>query len=80
MSVRRVLLTIGLLLALLFVSQNLDSIEIALVWGRPVEAPLALVIGVSVLVGFIAGLGVAMERRLRRGSRKAVEDEDYFAN
>ncbi len=72
---RRVLVIIGSMLALLFVSQNLDTVEISLVVGRPVEAPLALVIAAAFLAGFAAGIGVVLERRFRRNKTRA-EDED----
>ena len=57
MSVRRVLMIIGTVLAFLFVSQNLDSVEVSLVLGRPVEAPLAAIVGVSFLAGLVVGAG-----------------------
>ncbi|MEI8393165.1 MAG: LapA family protein [Rhodospirillaceae bacterium] len=75
MSIRRVLVIIGSMLALLFVSQNLDMVEISLVIGRPVEAPLAAVIGIAFLAGFLAGIGVILERQFRR-KRNAVTDEE----
>ncbi len=77
MSSRRVLVIIGSMLALLFVSQNLDTVEISLVMGRPVEAPLALVIAAAFLAGFATGIAVILERRFRRNrSKVADEDED----
>ena len=74
---RRVLVIIGSILALLFVSQNLDSVEISLVLGRPVEAPLALVVAVAFFGGFLAGVFVVVERRLRRNrlAAKPADDE-----
>ena len=64
-------------LALLFVSQNLDSVEISLILGRPVEAPLALVIGAAFALGFFAGIAVVVERRLRRGAKKDDMEMDF---
>ncbi|MEI8397492.1 MAG: LapA family protein [Rhodospirillaceae bacterium] len=75
MSVRRVLVIIGSMLALLFVSQNLDTVEISLVMGRPVEAPLALVIAAAFLAGFVTGIGAILERRFRRNRTKDEDDE-----
>lgn len=77
-SVRRVLLIIATLLGVLFVSQNLDSVEVSLLLGRPIEAPLALVIGASFVAGFLAGLAIVLERRFRREQRKNDEDQDYL--
>ena len=63
---RRVLVIIGSMLALLFVSQNLDSVEISLVVGRPVEAPLALILSLTFLAGFVSGIAALLGGRLRR--------------
>ncbi len=73
---RRVLVIIGLMLALLFVSQNLDVVEISLVIGRPVEVPLALIIIGAFLGGFVAGIGAVLERRFRRNRAKEEAEED----
>ncbi len=74
---RRVLVIIGSMLALLFVSQNLDSVEISLVVGRPVEAPLALILSLTFLGGFIAGVAAILggRRRRSRGGDESEEDE-----
>ncbi|CAK0744349.1 lipopolysaccharide assembly protein A [Azospirillaceae bacterium] len=77
MSTRSVLLIIGSLLAMLFVSQNLDSVEVSLLWGRPVEAPLALVIGAAFLVGVLAGSGLVLGR-FRRGTDKPSTEEMHW--
>jgi len=76
-STRSVLLIIGSLLAMLFVSQNLDSVEVSLLWGRPVEAPLALVIGAAFLVGVLAGSGLVLGR-FRRGTDKTPTEEMHW--
>lgn len=73
---RRVLVIIGLMLALLFVSQNLDVVEISLVIGRPVEVPLALIIIGAFFGGFVAGIGAVLERRFRRNRAKEEAEED----
>ncbi len=70
---RRVLVIIGSMLALLFVSQNLETVEISLVMGRPVEAPLALILGVAFLGGFVAGIAAILGGRRRRNRGR---DED----
>ena len=75
---RRMLVIIGTMLALLFVSQNLDSVEISLVVGRPVEAPLALILSLTFLGGFIAGVAAILggRRRRERADEMGEEDED----
>ena len=73
---RRMLVIIGTMLALLFVSQNLDSVEISLVVGRPVEAPLALILSLTVLGGFIAGVAAILGRRRRRERADEMGEED----
>ena len=73
---RRVLVIIGSMLALLFVSQNLDRVEISLVVGRPVEAPLALIITAAFLGGFITGIAAILERRFRRSRAKDDDDDE----
>ncbi len=72
---RRGLVIIGSMLALLFVSQNLEPVEISLVLGRPVEAPLALVISAAFFGGFVTGITVLLSGRLRR-KRSPDDDED----
>lgn len=76
MSVRRVLVIIGSMLAVLFVSQNLEAVEISLLMGRPVEAPLALVIGIAFFSGFVTGVGVILGGRLRRNRDKGETQEN----
>ena len=73
---RRMLVIIGTMLALLFVSQNLDSVEISLVVGRPVEAPLALILSLTFLGGFIAGVAAILGGRRRRGRADEMGEED----
>ena len=78
---RRVLVIIGSMLALLFVSQNLETVEISLVVGRPVEAPLALILSLTFLGGFIAGIAAILGGRLRRtrageGGEGEEDDDD----
>ncbi len=69
---RRVLVIVGVMLALLFVSQNLDPVEISLVLGRPVEVPLALVVAAAFLGGLLAGVALILGGRLRR--KRSVEE------
>lgn len=78
MSVRRVLVIIGSMLAILFVSQNLEAVEISLLVGRPVEAPLAMVIGIAFLAGFATGIAVILGGRLRRNREKVESEEHNF--
>ncbi|CAK0756084.1 lipopolysaccharide assembly protein A [Azospirillaceae bacterium] len=75
----RVVWFIAAFIALLFVSQNLESVEISLVVGRPVELPLALVIGIAFISGFFLGIAMLMQRKLRRKPKKEDSDMDEFA-
>ena len=63
---------IGTLLALLFVSQNLDSVEISLVVGRPLEVPLSLIVTIAFLEGFLVGVALLLKRRGRQESSEDV--------
>ena len=76
---RRMLVIIGTMLALLFVSQNLDSVEISLVVGRPIEAPLALILSQTFLVGFIAGIAAILGGRRRRERDESEDESDHDA-
>ena len=73
---RRVLEIRGSMLALLFVSQNLETVEISLVMGRPVEAPLALILSAAFLGGFVAGIAAILGGRRRRARVRDEDDED----
>jgi uncharacterized integral membrane protein len=59
---------------MLFVSQNLDSVEVSLLWGRPIEAPLALVIGTTFLMGVLAGMGLVLGKFRRKADKTEQED------
>ena len=76
---RRMLVIIGTMLALLFVSQNLDSVEISLVVGRPIEAPQALILSLTFLVGFIAGIAAILGGRRRRERDESEDESDHDA-
>lgn len=78
MSIRRVLLIIATLLTFLFVSQNLEMVEVSLLLGRPVEVPVAAIVGASFLAGFIAGIGVILDWRFRRNRKKSGEEDLEF--
>jgi uncharacterized integral membrane protein len=67
-----IMMIIGALLALLFVLENLDSVEISLVVGRPLEGPLSLIVTVTFLAGFFVGVALRLKRR---GRQKSLEDE-----
>jgi len=69
---------IATLFALLFVSQNLETVEISLLWGRPVEAPLALVIGGAFFLGLLCGIGLVVERRFRKSRKTDGADTGYY--
>ena len=69
---RRIMVIIGILLAMLFVSQNLDSVEISLVVGRPLEVPLSLIVTIAFLGGFLVGVALLLKRRGRQGSSEDV--------
>ena len=69
---KRIMMIIGALLALLFVLENLDSVEISLVVGRPLELPLSLIVTVTFLAGFFVGVALRLKRR---GSQESLEDE-----
>ena len=68
----RAIWVVSALLVLVFISQNLESVEISLILGRPVEVPLALVIFTAFLVGLMAGIGLVVGRRWRKN---AVADD-----
>ncbi|MEI7607970.1 MAG: hypothetical protein WCJ64_11355 [Rhodospirillaceae bacterium] len=67
-----ILTIIGVLLALLFVLGNLDTVEISLVVGRPLEVPLSLIVTVTFLAGFFVGVALRLKRR---GRQESLEDE-----
>ena len=71
---RRILVIIGSMLALLFVSQNLETVEISLLVGRPVEAPLALILSLAFLAGFVVGIAAILGGRLRRNRNRDLDE------
>ncbi|KAA5610001.1 LapA family protein [Rhodovastum atsumiense] len=73
MPMRVIWILVGFLI-FLFISQNLNFVEISLLLGRPVAVPLALVILAAFSLGFLAGLGILARRRRRR--QAAFEDGD----
>ena len=67
---RRIAMIIGALLALLFALENLDSVKISLVVGRPLELPLSLIVTVAFLGGFFVGVALLLKRRNNKMSLK----------
>lgn len=67
---RRIAMIIGALLALLFALENLDSVKISLVVGRPLELPLSLIVTVAFLGGFFVGVALLLKRRNNQMSLK----------
>ena len=73
---RRILVIMGSMLALLFVSQNLETVELSLLVGRPVEAPLALILSLAFLAGFVVGIAAILGGRLRRNRNREMDEGD----
>ena len=67
---RRVAMIIVALLVLLFVLENLDSVKISLVVGRPLELPLSLIVIVAFSGGFFVGVALLLKRRSSQVSLK----------
>ncbi len=68
---------VGAMLVLIFTSQNMQDVEISLIFGTPVRMPLILIIVGAFICGFGVATFVARRNRNRTMNRSNIDRADF---